>query len=36
MKEISILKDCKSDYIIRYYGSYYKDENLWVSHALKK
>ena len=29
-KEINILKDCKSDYIIRYYGSYYKDDNLWV------
>lgn len=30
MREIHILKECKSDYIIRYYGSYYKDDNLWV------
>ena len=30
MKEITILKECKSDFIIRYYGSYYKDGNLWV------
>lgn len=31
MKEISILKSCKSEYIVRYYGSYYKDNDLWVS-----
>ena len=30
MKEITILKECKSDFIIRYYGSYYKDGDLWV------
>lgn len=30
MKEITILKECNSDYIIRYYGSYYKDGDLWV------
>ena len=30
MKEISILKSCRSDYIVRYYGSYYKDNDLWV------
>ena len=30
MKEIKILKTCKSDYIVRYYGSYYKDSDLWV------
>ena len=30
MKEISILKECKSDFIIRYYGSYYKEGDLWV------
>lgn len=35
-KEINILKDCKSDYIIRYYGSYYKDDNLWVCWFLKE
>lgn len=31
MKEISILKSCKSDYVVRYYGSYYKNNDLWVS-----
>ena len=30
MKEISILKACKSDFVVRYYGSYYKDNDLWV------
>ena len=30
MKEIKILKTCKSDYIVRYYGSYYKDSDLWI------
>ena len=30
MKEISILKSCRSDYIVRYYGSYYKDNDLWI------
>lgn len=30
MKEISILKSCKSNYIVQYYGSYYKGNNLWV------
>lgn len=30
MKEITILKECRNDFIIRYYGSYYKDGDLWV------
>ena len=30
MKEITILKECKSDFVIRYYGSYYKEGDLWV------
>ena len=30
MKEITILKECNSDYIIRYYGSYYKEGDLWI------
>lgn len=34
MREIHILKECRSDYIIRYYGSYYKDGNLWVLRML--
>ena len=34
MKEISILKSCRSDYIVRYYGSYYKDNDLWVGSTV--
>ena len=30
MKEISILKTCKSEYIVRYHGSYYKNSQLYV------
>ncbi|KNB41643.1 serine/threonine-protein kinase [Blastocystis sp. subtype 4] len=30
IKEISILKSCKSEYIVRYYGSYYKNNDLWI------
>ena len=29
-KEISILKECKSLYIVQYYGSYLKDNDLWL------
>lgn len=29
-KEIMILKDCQNNYIVRYYGSYYKDNCLWL------
>jgi len=29
-KEISILKQCKSPYIVQYYGSYMKDNDLWL------
>lgn len=25
-----ILRECKSEYIVKYYGSYYKDKNLWI------
>jgi serine/threonine protein kinase len=32
MKEIGILKKCDSDYIVTYYGSYFKDQDLWVSN----
>ena len=31
MKEVSILKSCHSNYIVRYYGSYFKDNDLWVN-----
>lgn len=30
MKEIAILKDCNSEYVVRYYGSYYKENDLWI------
>ena len=30
MQEISILKSCRSEYIVRYYGSYVKQNTLWV------
>lgn len=29
-KEIIILKECQSNYIVRYYGSYFKDNHLWL------
>ena len=33
MKEIAILKRCDNDYIVTYYGSYFKDTNLWVNFS---
>lgn len=33
-KEIEILRSCKSDHIVRYYGSYCKDKDLWVRFAI--
>ena len=29
-KEINILKTCKNPNIVEYYGSYQKDNNIWV------
>lgn len=29
-REITILKECRSPYIVTYYGSYFKDNNLWL------
>ena len=29
-REIQILKECKSDYIVKYYGSYFHSNNLWL------
>ena len=29
-REIQILKECKSDYIVKYYGSYFHSSNLWL------
>jgi hypothetical protein len=30
INEINIMKQCQSDYIVSYYGSYFKDNDLWV------
>jgi len=30
LNEIKIMKACRSPYIINYYGSYLKDNDLWV------
>jgi len=29
-KEIQILKLCDNEHIVKYYGSYFKDSNLWI------
>lgn len=30
IKEISMIKECDSPYIVKYYGSYFKDTDLWI------
>ncbi|XP_067928118.1 serine/threonine-protein kinase 3-like [Watersipora subatra] len=30
IKEISIMQQCDSPYIVKYYGSYFKDKDLWI------
>jgi len=30
MKEIDFMKGCRSPYIVRYFGSYFKDSELWI------
>ena len=30
IKEISIMQQCDSPYIVKYYGSYFKNTDLWV------
>jgi len=34
IKEISIMQQCDSQYIVKYYGSYFKNTDLWVSNML--
>jgi len=34
LQELDILRECESDYIVKYYGSYFKDTTLLVSHIL--
>lgn len=33
IKEISIMQQCDSPFIVKYYGSYFKNSDLWVSHS---
>ncbi|CAI2356936.1 unnamed protein product [Caenorhabditis sp. 36 PRJEB53466] len=30
IKEISIMQQCKSKYVVKYYGSYFKNSDLWI------
>eukprot|EP01113_Clastostelium_recurvatum_P010860 TRINITY_DN1545_c0_g1_i2.p1 TRINITY_DN1545_c0_g1~~TRINITY_DN1545_c0_g1_i2.p1 ORF type:complete len:359 (+),score=78.29 TRINITY_DN1545_c0_g1_i2:74-1150(+) len=30
MKEIDFMKSCRSPYVVRYHGSYFKDNELWI------
>jgi len=34
IKEISIMQQCDSPYVVKYYGSYFKNTDLWVSTYL--
>ena len=34
VKEISIMKQCDSPYIVKYFGSYFKDADLWVRKTM--
>lgn len=36
IKEISIMQQCDSPYVVKYYGSYFKNTDLWVSWALRE
>ena len=31
IKEISIMQQCDSPYVVKYFGSYFKNTDLWVS-----
>ena len=35
IKEISIMQQCDSPYIVKYYGSYFKNTDLWVTRVSK-
>lgn len=28
--QIAILRECNDEHIVKYYGSYFKDNNLWI------
>lgn len=34
IKEISIMQQCDSPYVVRYYGSYFNQNDLWVGRTL--
>ena len=34
IKEISIMQQCDSQFVVKYYGSYFKDQDLWVGAPL--
>lgn len=34
IKEISIMQQCDSQYVVKYYGSYFKNADLWVSFSV--
>lgn len=34
IKEISIMQQCDSPFIVKYYGSYFKNTDLWVRTSL--
>lgn len=34
IKEITIMQQCDSPYIVKYFGSYFKNSDLWVSFRL--
>ena len=33
IKEISIMQQCDSPYVVKYYGSYFKNTDLWVGYT---
>ncbi len=35
IKEISIMQQCDSPYVVKYYGSYFKNTDLWVNFPNK-
>lgn len=35
IKEITIMQQCDSPYIVKYFGSYFKNSDLWVSYFKK-
>lgn len=34
IKEISIMQQCDSPFVVKYYGSYFKNTDLWVSNII--